>query len=106
MGFRVKNVNNVAGHVEYGNGEETIGILCHVDVVPAQGNWKYPPFSGTISEGRIYSRGASDDKGPTIAALYALKALKDLGFEPQKRVRLIIGTDEESHWRGIKTNFQ
>ena len=106
MGFRVKNVNNVAGHVEYGNGEEIIGILCHVDVVPAQGNWKYPPFSGTISEGRIYSRGASDDKGPTIAALYALKALKDLGFEPQKRVRLIIGTDEESHWRGIKTYFQ
>lgn len=106
MGFRVKNVKNVAGHIEYGTGEEIVGILTHVDVVPAVGNWRFPPFSGTISEGRIYSRGASDDKGPTIASLYALKALKDMGFEPNKRVRLIIGTDEESHWRGIKTYFK
>lgn len=106
MGFKVKNVKNVAGHIEFGEGEEIVGILCHVDVVPAVGNWKYPPFSGTISEGRIYSRGASDDKGPTIAALYALKTLKDLGFEPKKRVRLIIGTDEESHWRDLPEYFK
>lgn len=106
MGFRTKNVANVAGHIEYGSGEGIIGILCHVDIVPAQGNWTFPPFSGTVSGGRIYSRGASDDKGPTIAALYALKALKDMGFQPKKRIRLIIGTDEESHWRGIKKYFQ
>ena len=105
-GFWTKNVANVAGHIEYGSGEGIIGILCHVDVVPAQGNWTFPPFSGTVSGGRIYSRGASDDKGPTIAALYALKALKDMGFQPKKRIRLIIGTDEESHWRGIKKYFQ
>ena len=48
MGFEVRNVGNVAGHIEYGAGEEILGILCHVDVVPAVGDWKFPPFSGTI----------------------------------------------------------
>ncbi len=106
MGFKVRNIKNVAGHIEFGEGEEIVGILCHVDVVPAVGNWKYPPFSGTVEDNRIYARGAIDDKGPTIAALYALKVLKDLGFKPNKRIRLIIGTDEETNWRGIKEYFK
>lgn len=102
MGFKVLNVDNIAGHIEYGEGEEIIGVLVHVDVVPAVGKWKHPPFSATIENDRIYSRGAMDDKGPAISALYALKILKDMNIKLNKRVRLIIGTDEESHWRGIK----
>lgn len=106
FGFKVKNVNNVAGHIEYGEGEEIIGILCHVDVVPAVGKWKYPPFSATIEDGKIYARGAVDDKGPTICSLYAMKILKDLNIKLNKRVRLIIGTDEETKWRGIEEYFK
>jgi succinyl-diaminopimelate desuccinylase len=106
MGFAVKNVSNVAGHIEYGEGEEIVGVLVHVDVVPAVGKWKYPPFSATIEGNKLYARGANDDKGPAIAALYALKALKDLGVTLNKRVRIIIGTDEETHWRGIKEYFK
>ncbi|MDD3999996.1 MAG: dipeptidase PepV [Bacilli bacterium] len=106
MGFKVRNVKNIAGHIEFGEGEEIVGILGHVDVVPAIGKWKYHPFSGTIENGKIYARGAIDDKGPVIAALYALKILKDLGFKPNKRIRLIIGTDEESGWRGITEYFK
>lgn len=102
FGFDVVNVDNIAGHLEYGEGEEILGILCHLDVVPAGSGWTYPPFSATEVDGRIYARGAIDDKGPTISAIYALKIIKDLGIIPNKRVRIILGTDEETSWLGIK----
>ncbi|MDD2258311.1 MAG: dipeptidase PepV [Bacilli bacterium] len=105
MGFKTLNIDNVAGHIEYGEGKEIIGILCHVDVVPAIGKWKYPPFSATIDNNKIYARGAIDDKGPIISVLYALKVLKDNNVKLNKRVRLILGTDEESGWRSIKKYF-
>lgn len=106
FGFNVKNIDNVAGHIEFGEGKELIGILCHVDVVPAVGKWKYPPFSAEIADGKIYARGAIDDKGPTICSLYALKVLKDAGVKLNKRVRLIIGTDEETKWRCMDAYFK
>lgn len=106
MGFITKNVGNVSGHIEYGEGSEIIGVLCHVDVVPADGKWKYPPFSATIEKDKIYGRGAQDDKGPTICSLFALKMIKDLNIKLNKKVRLIIGTDEETAWRGISKYLQ
>jgi len=106
FGFKTKEVDHIAGHIEFGEGEEIIGVLVHVDVVPAVGDWLYPPFSGTVADGKIYARGALDDKGPAVCALYAFKLLKDLGFKPNKRLRLIIGTDEETSWRGIKRYFE
>ena len=106
FGFKVLDVNHVAGHIEYGEGEEIIGVLCHVDVVPADGVWKYPPFSAQIEGDKIYGRGTNDDKGPAICSLYALKMLKDLNIMPNKRIRLIFGTDEETDWRGIKRYFE
>jgi succinyl-diaminopimelate desuccinylase len=101
MGFKTKNIDNIAGHIEFGEGEEVIGILCHIDVVPAGDGWTYPPFSGTVVGDKLYARGALDDKGPLMSALYAMKIVKDLNLKLNKRVRLIIGTDEESNWRGI-----
>lgn len=106
MGFKTVNIDNFAGHIEYGEGEDIIGVLCHVDVVPAIGTWKFPPFSATIDDNKIYARGAIDNKGPIISVLYALKALKDNNVKLNKRVRLILGTDEESEWRGIKKYFE
>jgi len=106
FGFEVKNINNLAGHIEFGDGEDLIGVLCHIDVVPAIGKWNYPPFSAQIADGKIYARGAIDDKGPTICSLYAMKVLKDLGVKLNKRVRLIIGTDEETKWRCMDEYFK
>lgn len=96
MGFTTKNIDNYAGYIEYGTGDEMLGILCHLDVVPEGENWSYPPFSGTVTDDKIYGRGAIDNKGPAIASLYAMKALKDSGYVPNKRIRLICGTNEES----------
>ncbi len=104
--FVTKNVKNYAAHIEYGKGKEILGILCHIDVVPTGDNWSHPPFSPIIKKDKIYARGSSDDKGPTIAAYYALRFLKDLGFKMDKRVRIIIGTDEETGWRGISEYFK
>ncbi|HHU56122.1 MAG TPA: dipeptidase PepV [Acholeplasmataceae bacterium] len=101
-GFKTENIDNVAGHIEYGEGEEIIGVLCHLDVVPAGDGWTYPPFGGTIVDGKIYARGALDDKGPAMSSFYALKILKDAGVKLNKRVRLILGTDEESGMRCVK----
>ncbi|MCQ4087045.1 dipeptidase PepV [Saccharibacillus sp. JS10] len=97
-GLTIKNVDGYAGHAQYGNFDEstTIGILGHVDVVPATGNWTSPPFEPTIRAGKLYARGAIDDKGPTIAAWYGLKIVQELGLPLTKNVRLIFGTDEES----------
>ncbi|HPZ90529.1 MAG TPA: dipeptidase PepV [Bacillota bacterium] len=98
LGFKTENFSGYAGHIEYGQGPEILGILCHLDVVPAGEGWSVPPFSGEIRDGRIYGRGAIDNKGPAVAVLYALAALRDSGWQPKRRIRLILGTDEESGW--------
>ncbi|KWW20142.1 dipeptidase PepV [Peribacillus simplex] len=105
-GFTVKNVDNVAGHIEMGEGEELIGILCHVDVVPEGDGWSSDPFGAELRNGRIYARGAIDDKGPTMAAYHAMKLVRELGQPLNKRVRMIIGTDEESNWRCVDRYFE
>ena len=93
-GFKVFNDDNYAGHIEFGNGEELLGILCHLDVVPvADQDWNHDPFTLTIEDDKMYGRGTTDDKGPLAAAYLALKILKDSGFEPKKRIRLIMGCD-------------
>ncbi|MCQ6274435.1 dipeptidase PepV [Bacillus sp. V3B] len=105
-GFVSKNVDNLAGHVEFGQGEECLGILCHVDVVPEGDGWSSDPYKAEIRNGKIYARGAIDDKGPTMAAYYAMKIVKELGLPLTKRVRMIIGTDEESDWRCVDHYFK
>lgn len=104
----VKNIDNMAGHIEMGQGEELLGILCHVDVVPAgdSSTWTYPPFKGEIVDGKLYARGAIDDKGPTMAAWLAMKLVKDAGIQLNKRVRLIVGSDEESGFRCVDRYFE
>ncbi len=105
-GFTPKNVDNLAGHLEFGEGEDLLGILCHVDVVPEGDGWSVDPYAGEVKDGKIYARGAIDDKGPTMAAYYAMKIVKELGVPLHKRVRMIIGTDEESEWRCVSHYFQ
>lgn len=105
-GFKVKNVDNYAGHLEIGSGDEIFGILCHLDVVPAGDGWDNPPFSPIIKNDRIYARGSMDDKGPTMAAFFAVKLLKDLGVKFNKRIRIILGLDEESGWRCVNHYFK
>lgn len=105
-GFIPKNVGNLAGHLEFGEGEELLGILCHVDVVPEGDGWTSDPFAAEIRDNKIFARGAIDDKGPTMAAYYAMKIVKELGLPLKKRVRMIIGTDEESDWRCVEHYFE
>lgn len=100
--FIIKNINNYAAHIEYGQGKEILGVLCHLDVVPEGEGWTYGPFNPTVHDGKLYARGAADDKGPTMAAYFALKLLKEAGYQPNKRIRVILGTDEETKWRGIE----
>ena len=97
FGFAVKNVEGYAGHIEMGTGD-LLGILGHIDVVPEGDGWSVPPYSGTIIDGKIMGRGALDDKGPTLTALFAMKAIKEANIPLNMRVRLILGTDEESGW--------
>lgn len=96
LGFRTKNADGRYGYAEIGNGKELIGILAHLDVVPAGEGWDYPPFEGTIDGDQIYGRGVIDDKGPAIASIYAMKELLDSGMPLNKRIRLILGQSEEN----------
>lgn len=106
FGFKTRNIENVCGEVEYGSGDKILGVLCHIDVVPAEGKWTYPPFSGEVVGDTIYGRGTVDDKGPAIASLYALKILKDNNIMPKWRIRLIYGCDEETAMRGVARYLQ
>ena len=105
-GYPTKNVDNYAGHFEFGDGEEVLGIFAHMDVVPAGSGWDTDPYTPTIKDGRLYARGASDDKGPTTACYYGLKIIKELGLPTSKKVRFIVGTDEESGWADMDYYFE
>lgn len=100
LGFRVKNIDGYCGYLEFGEGEEMLGIIGHLDVVPADNNWTYSPFKATIKDGKLYGRGAIDDKGPVVASIYAMKAVMDT-VKVHKRVRLILGLNEETNWKCI-----
>lgn len=95
-GFHTCNLDNKVGYIEYGQGEDYVAVLTHLDVVPAGNYWTVPPFGGTIEEDRIVGRGALDDKGPAVASFFALKAIKDSGQVLDKKVRLIFGLNEET----------
>lgn len=104
-GFTVKNTEGYAGHIEYGQGEELLGVLGHVDVVPEGNGWDSHPFGAEIRDNRIYARGAIDDKGPIMATYYGLKIVKELGCDLNKRIRIILGCDEENLWRCVDHYF-
>lgn len=102
FGMCVEDVPGKYAYIEIGAGPRLIGILSHLDVVPAGDGWTQDPFGGEIVDGRIYGRGTTDDKGPTIAVLYAMKALKEK-TTLSARIRLILGqTEENGEWRDIE----
>ena len=100
LGFDTYNDDNYAGHIEWkseNGGDEYFGIIGHLDVVPVDNGWATDPFVMTDKgDGFLYGRGTSDDKGPVVASLYALKALKDEGLKPKMNIRLVLGLDEET----------
>jgi succinyl-diaminopimelate desuccinylase len=102
LGFETKNYDGYVGEVVFGNGNDRDGlaVLCHLDVVP-EGDlslWSVPPYSAVEKDGYLYGRGVVDDKGAAVLCLFALKELKDEGFVPSKKIKLILGLDEESGW--------
>lgn len=96
MGFTAADASHYGGHLEYGTAKPILGILAHLDVVPAGDGWTHAPYDGDLEDGWMYGRGTTDDKGPLVAALFAMRALKKAGYEPSARIRLIIGLDEET----------
>ncbi|MCA2391190.1 MULTISPECIES: dipeptidase PepV [Lactococcus] len=109
-GYTTKNYDNYVGHFEYENGAsddaEVLGIIGHLDVVPAGSGWDSNPFEPEIRNGNLYARGASDDKGPTVACYYALKILKELNLPLSKKIRFIVGTNEETGWADMDYYFE
>ena len=95
LGFRTGQADNRVGWIEDGEGEEMVGILGHVDVVPAGDGWTHPAFGAEIHDGVLWGRGCLDDKGPVIMAVYALKAIRDLNLPIDRRIRVLFGSDEE-----------
>ena len=106
MGFKAEIVDDVCLEVTYGEGKESVAVLCHLDVVPAIGNWTNPPFEPIIKDDKIYGRGSSDDKGPALASLYALYLLKQKNIKLDKKIILVFGTDEESGSRCLARYYK
>ncbi|MDR3192445.1 MAG: Sapep family Mn(2+)-dependent dipeptidase [Treponema sp.] len=85
-----------------GRTEKELGIISHVDVVPEGNGWTYEPYQAKVVDGYVVGRGSGDDKGPSVAALYALRALRDLDAGLSHSVRLIWGANEESGMEDVK----
>lgn len=109
LGFETHNHKNICGHVELkGESDDYIGVVGHMDVVPEgdPADWIHPPYGAEIHDGKMFGRGTLDDKGPMVASLYALKAIKDSGIKLKRTVRLIAGTNEETGSLGVKSYFE
>ena len=102
LGFEVRDFGGYACDITLGEAEEKIAVLGHLDVVPVGDGWTKPPFEAVIENGRMYGRGTNDDKGPSLAALFAMKAIKEAGIPLNKSIRMILGCDEESDWDDMK----
>ncbi len=102
LGLKAWDVDGYCGVVEYGEGEELLGILAHLDVVPEGEGWSVPPYSATERDGRIIGRGTLDDKSPALSAIYALAAIKEKGYKMKRRVRVSLGCDEEIGSLGVE----
>ena len=121
LGFVTRNVDNYGGHIDWpGTGKPVLdeagnvtaheapkimAVLGHLDVVPAGDGWDFDPYGAEVKDGYIYGRGTTDDKGPVISCLYAMKALKDAGYQPKNTIRLILGLDEETGSSGMDYYF-
>lgn len=103
LGLKTQNFDGYAGDAQMGEGsdEDALAILAHVDIVPVGDGWTREPFGAQIEGGVMYGRGTSDDKGPLAAALYAMYAVKEAGIPLKRKVKLIIGCDEESGMEDI-----
>lgn len=106
LGFRAQDVDRYCGYAEYGSGEELIIVLGHLDVVPEGEGWTHPPYGAEIVDGKLYARGATDDKGPMMAALYALSAIRACGIPLKRRIRILFGINEETGSECVKHYVQ
>ena len=103
LGFeKVFDVDHRCGVIEYGEGEELVAVMAHLDVVPEGKGWTVDPYGGEIKDGRIYGRGTLDNKGAAVNALYALAAIKESGIPMKRRVRVLLGMDEECGCTGME----
>ena len=102
LGFETVDYDGYCGAIDMPAGEEQLGIICHLDVVPEGSGWTYPPYGAEIHDGKLYARGTMDDKGPAYAALFAMKAVKECKIPLKRSVRLILGCDEESGMSCLK----
>lgn len=102
-GFQVKNYDWHVATADLGAAAgRKLDILAHLDVVGEGEGWDTDPYEPVIKDdGYIYGRGVADDKGGAIAALYAMRCVKELGLPMRAGCRLILGTDEESGCRDI-----
>ncbi|MBQ6506612.1 MAG: Sapep family Mn(2+)-dependent dipeptidase, partial [Clostridia bacterium] len=101
MGFAARTFDGYACDLTLGDAEEKIAVLGHLDVVPVGDGWIKPPFGAEIEDGRIYGRGTNDDKGPSLAAMYAMKAIREAGIPLKRSIRMILGGDEECGWEDM-----
>lgn len=103
-GFKVENRDNFCLVANVGSGKEKVGILGHLDVVPAGDGWEYPPYNLTrLDDGdTIIGRGVMDDKGPLWAAVYAVRCLKELELLPRRSIEIFMGGDEECGMEDVK----
>lgn len=102
FGFKTTDLEGYLGYAEIGSGERLILVLGHLDVVPVGPGWHFDPFGAEISDGYIYGRGTTDDKGPAIAALYAARAIKECFPELNARIRVAFGCNEESGFKCVQ----
>lgn len=102
-GFTTKNAGYWYGLAQYGEGDATIGIFSHLDVVPEGNNWIYSPYEPLEKDGLLIGRGTTDNKNAAVVAMHVMKGLRELGIPLRSKISLYFGCSEETGMQDIET---
>lgn len=108
MGFATSDLDGYIATADLvGESDTQIGIIGHVDVVPAGPGWTVDPYAVTKKDGYLLGRGVIDNKGPSVLAIHAMKFWKDMQESGEAArfpytIRMMFGANEETGMRDVK----
>lgn len=107
LGLNFRDVDGYVQEIWIGAGPASFGLMVHSDVQPVEEkNWTVNPWAGEVKDGKLWGRGTLDDKGPLTVIMYGMRALLDSGLKLNKKLILLVGTDEESANEDVTTYLQ
>ena len=102
-GLTHRNCGCRYGLAGFGEGDKTIGLFCHLDVVPEGNGWIHSPYDPVEKDGFLIGRGVADNKNAAVLSMYVLRAFRELGLPLRSRLQIFFGCSEETGMEDIES---